>query len=269
MKNKRTLVIGDQHGGLKAVKQVLERCKFSYENDKLINLGDVVDGWSESAELVQFWIEFSEKCLHKPIFLRGNHDKWCEDWLLNGQAPLIWTQQGGKSTINSYIKTGHLADDKHREFFRSLQNFYLDEDNRGFVHGGFLSRKGLGHEAYQSDYYWDRDLWNIALMSDGRVHETLNLSKGISSGRRFENHKEIYIGHTSTINWNAKGNTRERHDERQVLNAPITIPMKRCNVWNMDTGGGFKGKLTIMDIDTKDFWQSDFLSDIYPEERGR
>lgn len=45
--------------------------------------------------------------------------------------------------------------------------------------------------------------------------------------------------------------------------------MNRCNVWNLDTGSGFSGKLTIMDIDTKEFWQSDFVRELYPNENGR
>ncbi|MCW1960743.1 hypothetical protein [Chryseobacterium viscerum] len=31
----------------------------------------------------------------------------------------------------------------------------------------------------------------------------------------------------------------------------------------MDTGAGSVGKLTIMDIDSKEIWQSDFLSTLY------
>ena len=45
--------------------------------------------------------------------------------------------------------------------------------------------------------------------------------------------------------------------------------MHRCNVWNLDTGGGYEGRLTIMDIDTKEFWQSDFVNTLYSDERGR
>ncbi len=36
-----------------------------------------------------------------------------------------------------------------------------------------------------------------------------------------------------------------------------------------DTGAAFKGPLSIMDIDTKAFWQSDPLHTFYPGERGR
>ena len=43
----RKLVIGDIHGGLKALHQVLDRAKVT-SKDTLIFLGDFVDGWSES-----------------------------------------------------------------------------------------------------------------------------------------------------------------------------------------------------------------------------
>ena len=55
---KRTLVIGDIHGGLTALKQVMERAAVSNE-DKLVFLGDLVDGWSESAQVVDFVLELS------------------------------------------------------------------------------------------------------------------------------------------------------------------------------------------------------------------
>ena len=51
----KTFVIGDIHGGLKALFQVLERAKVS-KNDTLIFLGDFVDGWSESPAVLDFLI---------------------------------------------------------------------------------------------------------------------------------------------------------------------------------------------------------------------
>ena len=49
----RTLVVGDIHGGLRGLKQVLERIEVKAE-DKFIFLGDYVDGWSENAETISF-----------------------------------------------------------------------------------------------------------------------------------------------------------------------------------------------------------------------
>lgn len=262
----RTLVCGDIHGSLKGLQQALERCKYNSKEDKLIFLGDYVDGWSESAELIEYLIQLDKVSINDNIFIRGNHDKWCQEWLNKGQIKLVWTQQGGQATIDSYMKTCYLTSDSHRKFFNNLHNYYIDDENRGFSHGGFISRKGLGHEPYEANYYWDRDLWNLALMSHNK--EKKYGEEGPENYSRFKKHTEIYIGHTSTIYWNHKVHYTETEEPNQV-GLPIMVPMNRCNVWNLDTGAGYKGKLTIMDIDTKEFWQSDQSHLLYPYEKGR
>ena len=49
----KTFVVGDIHGAHIALEQCLERSGFNNEEDTLIQLGDVVDGWSESFEAVE------------------------------------------------------------------------------------------------------------------------------------------------------------------------------------------------------------------------
>ena len=56
----RTFAIGDIHGGLKALIQVLNQLEVT-EKDTLIFMGDYVDGWSESAQVVDFLINLSAK----------------------------------------------------------------------------------------------------------------------------------------------------------------------------------------------------------------
>jgi serine/threonine protein phosphatase 1 len=53
---KKTYVIGDIHGALKALKQVIDRCNPTM-GSRLIFLGDYVDGWSESSEVIQYLLE--------------------------------------------------------------------------------------------------------------------------------------------------------------------------------------------------------------------
>ena len=67
-----TFVIGDIHGGMRALTQILEKAKIS-KADRLIFLGDYVDGWSESPQIINFLIELSKT--HDCIFIRGNHDQ--------------------------------------------------------------------------------------------------------------------------------------------------------------------------------------------------
>ena len=243
----RTLVIGDIHGGYKALLQVLDSAAVT-KDDTLIFLGDYVDGWSESAQTIQKLIalSISNKC----IFIRGNHDVWCGLWIDKGATNPVWLAHGGKETMASYIQSGYLVDPTHKKFFlETLQNYYIDEKGRLFVHAGFTSMHGVGKEEYESNYYWDRTLWEAALLAD-KV-ETETLEDALTTPQRLNHYSEIYIGHTPTTNYN------------------VDIPIKAHNLWNMDTGAGFKGKLTILDTETKEFWQSDPLSELYPEERGR
>ncbi|NQX84664.1 MAG: serine/threonine protein phosphatase [Flavobacteriaceae bacterium] len=241
--SKRTLVIGDIHGGLKALVEVLENANVT-TNDMLIFLGDYVDGWSESAETIEYLIELSEK--QECIFILGNHDLWCGLWLEKGVTNPIWLAHGGQETIQSYIKSGLLTSNKHKQFFKGLKNYFIDKDNRLFIHAGFTSMHGVEKEYNKNDYYWDRTLWEAA-----RILKEVNEEKRGEIETRLGLYKEIYIGHTPTTNYG------------------INQPMHAINLWNLDTGAAFKGKLTILDIHTKEFWQSKRLPLLYPNEKGR
>ncbi len=239
----RTLVIGDIHGGFKALIQVLERAEVT-KKDTLIFLGDYVDGWSDSAEIIQYLIELNEQ--QKCVFVLGNHDLWCKLWLETGTSNPIWLAHGGQETVTSYIKTGFLTNQKHKKFFQSLKEYYIDTENRLFLHAGFTSIHGVKKEKYTSNYYFDRTLWEMAISMDKKVKK-----KSVLFPNRLKHYKEIYIGHTPTTNYK-----KEK-------------PMHAINVWNLDTGAAFKGKLSCMDIHTKEVWQSDEVYKLYPKEKGR
>lgn len=263
----KTFCLGDVHGGFKAMVQALERAKFDPEIDQLISLGDIADGWSETPQCVEYLL----KCKNL-IAIRGNHDEWTMQWLIYGNAQHIWLNQGGKATKEAYenmIMYDDFDIEKHRNFFKNQINYYIDEENRGFVHGGFTSKKGLGHEHSFTNYYWDRDLWQIALLSNANYEEGSD-DASIAYTPRYKKHKEIFIGHTTTGNWYCKPHFPEYNDPNQEnKNGLIVIPMKRCNVWNLDTGGGFEGKVTVMNVETKEYFQSDFVRTLYPNDAGR
>ncbi len=242
----RILVIGDIHGGYKALKQVLERANIT-SDDKLIFLGDYIDGWSEAAETINYLISLSNT--HKCVFIKGNHDIWCELWLKTGATNPIWLAHGGKETIESYITSGLITSQTHKDFFKKLQDYYIDDQNRLFIHAGFTSMHGVEKEEYKSNYYWDRTLWESALLAEKVAEKELQSEDAIPM--RFQHYKEIYIGHTATTNYKK------------------TKPIKAYTLWNIDTGAGFTGKLTALDINTKDYWQSDFVKELYPTEKGR
>jgi serine/threonine protein phosphatase 1 len=239
----RTLVIGDIHGGLKGLVQLFERAEVT-KDDKLIFLGDYVDGWSESAQVINYLMQLEEN--YQCIFIKGNHDAWCIDWLGKGIVDDVWSVHGGKLTIESYKSIPDPVKQIHLNFFERMKDYYVDEHNNLFIHAGFSSMHGPEKERYSSNYSWDRTLWEMALTMDKRIKKDSLLYP-----KRLLLYHEIYIGHTPTLYYN------------------MNVPMQGCNVWNIDTGAAFTGKLTCLDIETKEFWQSDTLQSLYPTEKGR
>lgn len=239
----RTLVIGDIHGGLRALHQIFERAKVT-TNDKLIFLGDYVDGWSQSPQVLDFLIEL--KTTNKCVFLRGNHDELLSDWLSESKDNLLWYNHGGESTVLAYVHVSAQTKNKHVEFLKALENYYLDEQNRLFVHAGFTNMNGIKYEYFPRMFYWERTLWETALSLDTNIEKD-----NVLYPRRLKLYSEIYIGHTP------------------VTQIGETKPVHKACIWNVDTGAAFKGPLTILDVDSKEFWQSEPLPHLYPNEKGR
>ena len=239
----RTLVIGDIHGGHRALQQVIEKAAITKE-DQLIFLGDYVDGWSQSPQVLDYLIEL--KTTHNCICIRGNHDELLLEWLDKSKDNLLWYKHGGESTVLAYESVSSETKKLHIEFLKSLDNYYLDTENRLFIHAGFTNMNGVEFEYFPKLFYWDRTLWEMALGLDKKIKKD-----DLSYPQRLTLYKEIYIGHTPVSRINK------------------TTPVQMVNIWNVDTGAAFKGPITIMDVDTKEFWQSEPLPNLYPNEKGR
>jgi serine/threonine protein phosphatase 1 len=246
----KTFVMGDIHGNIDALKQCLERSSFNYEEDKLIILGDVVDGFIPTIkECVDELLKIKNK-----IFIIGNHDMFFIDYIEQNLVCNGWYHQGGYNTLKSYgLKQEYLHNRKwlddyeeeqynvekgqveipqeHIDFFKNSVYYYIDENNNLFVHGG--AKYNIPIEEQDSHYLtWDRDLFKTAKSIDTNNKVTNNTEK-------IPLYNEIFIGHTSTKSLNSD------------------VPLNYCNLWMLDTGAGYEGKLTIMNVDTKEYWQSD------------
>ena len=213
-----TYVIGDIHGQVKALEKCFELSGFDMENDTLICLGDVCDRGDHVKESFDLLLK-----VKKLIYILGNHDKWFFDWAVTGKAEYTWEVQYGKITRKNY-KDG--VPESHIELLRNAVLYHL-ENNRLFVHAGIDINKSLDEQT-EYDLLWDRELIDYVYR--------------ISSRPVFEMRKpfkEIFVGHTPTVNYGS--------------DKPIHIK----GVWLLDTGAGWGHKLTIMDIDTKEFYQAE------------
>ncbi|MEI9919157.1 MAG: metallophosphoesterase [Bacteroidota bacterium] len=169
----KTFVLGDVHGACRALTQVLERASFDYENDRLICLGDVVDGWPHTKQAIDELLKIKNL-----IYLLGNHDVWALQWMETREAAEVWLDQGGRATCDSY-KEG--IPGSHLNFFRQAK-YYFVEDNRLFVHAGVLP--GMeAEECSDETLLWDRTMVQLA--------RHLN-----SKDRKITPYDEVFVGHT-------------------------------------------------------------------------
>ena len=131
-------------------------------------------------------------------------------------------------------------------FFAKLQNYLVDEANRIFIYAGYSTLEGPAYEFRDGGYSWDRSLWQSALKLE--LKGGLNVDEYPAIFRLYE---EIFIGHTPTIFYD------------------IDIPIQALNIRNVDTGAGFDGKLSALEINTGQLWQSFQIPELYPGLQGR
>ena len=116
----------------------------------------------------------------------------------------------------------------HINLLKNAVPYFVDEKNNLYVHGGFNPKKPI--EEQDPEYLmWDRDL----VYKYGRGYANYPIKE----------YNWVFLGHTSTQgimhDWN------------------VVTPIISHNVVAMDTGGGWNGKLTIMNVKTLEYWQSD------------
>ena len=220
MTKERKFVIGDIHSHYSEMMELFEMVKFKFDYDTLISLGDLVDRGPKPIEVIEILMKIKNF-----IHILGNHDEWCYQYLLYNNQPSEWVAQGGQSTLNAY-RNNPKYKKRHIAFFEKAKLYYIDDENRLFVHGGFNHRIPFDLQIVDKELLiWDRSLVFTAI-----EYEQYN--------QTIPHFKEIFVGHTPT----------------QFIKE--SIPTKFSNLWMLDTGVYISGKLSIMNIETKEFWQS-------------
>ncbi len=229
-------IVSDCHGNYKALMQVLKRAKFNYKKDFLIIIGDVVDGYDCSYEVVEELIKIKNK-----VFIIGNHELFFFDFLATGWAEWIWLSQGGEATKESYKSHGYhykKLPKSHKDFFNNGVYWYELEDML-FVHGGFDYPKHP-KDCTIENLTWDREL-----------------IERFKCGLKVKEWKKIFVGHTTTELANAEPIVVDWHDG------------KFAKLIQVDCGAGWHGRLCLYNIDTDKYFLSDFNKKLYPERSGK
>lgn len=243
----KTIIIGDIHGSYKSLVNLLKLCEFDNAKDRLICIGDYIDGWPEPIELVDFLIDLQKTSNNRHVYLKGNHDQMFlevlnKDFLNFENQNLIkskytsWINNTGLSTYECYLAISEAKREQHRaEFYSNLKDFHIENETL-FVHAGFDYNQSFT-EALEYDInslFWNRSLFEKAI----QIEKDKDANIATQHIENFGGFKQIFIGHTPTCNYGFES------------------PVKTHNVINVDQGCKIHGRLTGWILETGKFYQT-------------
>jgi serine/threonine protein phosphatase 1 len=165
-------------------------------------------------------------------YIIGNHDIWLSNWFEQKTAEDIWLTQGGAASIASYSEE---VPQSHVDFLKRALHYFVDK-GKLFVHAGIDPHLPLEKQDILN-FAWDRSLVQKAWSFFVRETST-----------QLTEFEEVYVGHTPI---------------------PFDHPVKSCEIWLMDTGAGWSGVLSMMNIHSKEVFISDPVPALYPGVEGR
>jgi len=165
----RSIVISDIHGYHLTFRALLTYVSFNPVSDRLILLGDYVDGGPSSLEVVRLVQRLSE--YPNIRIIGGNHDELFLSWLDEEEYPLLkytGSHVGGLQTILSFCSWYHTGKNDHEVrqyikkrysyeigFLRCLPNYYED-DSHIYVHAGIDPKQNNWKRTSHKDFRWIR-----------------------------------------------------------------------------------------------------------------
>lgn len=207
----RDLAVGDIHGNFPALRELLDRVGFDETKDRLYGVGDTVDRGKHS-ELIEEWAKYS---WFKTI--RGNHEQMILKLDLNDREEREWAVQHGSAWFLCLPKQEQI---EFRLLFGSLP-VAIQVGDVGLVHAN-VPWHDWGRFTASLEDYWNPDVINHAIWSRERARDKtgeIPRVKGI---------RAVVVGHTVMQD----------------------MKVKSENVYHIDTGYCYGGKLTLFDLKT-------------------
>lgn len=204
-------VVGDIHGCFDKLQVKLQEIGFNEKEDRLFSVGDLVDRGPTSEEAYD-WIA-------KPWFhaVRGNHEQMAIDYMKGWGDSNTYHMNGGKWFLD-------LSRDQ-RQLFADEFSFLpiaIEVDTP-------LGKVGIIHAECPTKSW--KDLEGSLLGRNAQAFENICLwsREKINRGDNdsVEDIWRVYVGHT-----------------------PLDSPGRLGNVFYIDTGACFKGKMTVFNITT-------------------
>ncbi|MGO4545388.1 metallophosphoesterase [Paenibacillus sp. 2TAB23] len=166
---RRTVVISDIHGYYQTFLSLLDMIQYNAIHDRLVLLGDYVDGGPSSLQVVQH-VRGLDK-LSGVSCIGGNHDDMFLNWLDDRDyilSPYTSARNGGWQTIRSFCPwyVDELDDEKARiyikqkyatevHFLRNLK-YFTEDQHHIYVHAGIDPELSHWRHTSTKDYRWIR-----------------------------------------------------------------------------------------------------------------
>lgn len=135
-----TYAIGDIHGSLDKLEQLLAQCGQHAGGAPMrwIFLGDYIDRGADSRGVIEALIALQARTTGAVVTLMGNHEAMALTVLDGRGSERVWLMQGGLATLESYgaRSIGELPH-VHLEWLRALR-LSFDDGRRFFAHAGII-----------------------------------------------------------------------------------------------------------------------------------
>jgi len=207
-------VIGDIHGQLGMLENLMAKIPWRPHKDALFFLGDYVDRGPDSKGVVDYIVSLTENYSRISCVL-GNHEAMLLDYLA-GVNRELYLANGGGSTLRAYNKEkGYMKSlflreipKSHITFYNSLKPYFELEDYY-LIHAGFRPGVPMARQS-KTDMIWIREPF-------------------ISSTYDFG--KKIVFGHT-----------------------PFPEPLVMKNKIGIDTGAAYGRRLCCLELPAEKFY---------------
>ncbi|MFC2098674.1 metallophosphoesterase family protein [Bacteroidota bacterium] len=140
----RRIIIGDIHGCLKTIQELMEKKIRPVMEDKLIFVGDYIDRGPDSKGVLDYLIGLKEEG-YNMVFIRGNHEEMLIESFSSETFFHPWIYNGGSRTLESFGISQEeyleLPGDKKlpAKYMRFLSHttYFIELDKAFIVHAGF------------------------------------------------------------------------------------------------------------------------------------
>ena len=216
----RRLVVGDIHGCMKQLVAVLDRASFDPGRDTLHALGDFCNRGNGNLEVIEFLMS-----LDGLVAVAGNHDMFLMDYLYGGEESRHWVERcGGDVTYRQFRALDGTRKADVADWLCSWPSAIV-ADTYIMVHGGIPAGWTLD------------DL--LSCQNAARPHDSTRDRGGDLAWDR--------LYYTSALAFS-------RGSANPDDGLPFFCP--HYHLVALDTGCGDGGPVTLMDMDSLEYWQA-------------